>query len=325
MNRGPPSVRNGLWYSSALRADEWATGATGRPVDLSVVILSYNTRALLEQCLDAVVENLDNLQAEVFVVDSGSTDGSIELVRDQYPDVRLTVTQGFGGFAHANNLALRGATGRYQLLLNSDTRLPPGGLARVVAFLDRHPEAGVVGVKLVKEDGSLDLACRRGFPTPEVAFYRMVGLGRLFPHSPRFGRYNLTYLDPDLTSEVDSVCGAFMCVRRDALQEVGLLDERFYFYGEDLDWSLRFHKRGWKVYYYPEVEVLHYKGQTSRQQSDRLIGEFYRAMRVFFRKHYARQSPGLLRHAVYSGIAVSEALARLRNHLRPASAKRVST
>jgi GT2 family glycosyltransferase len=294
-------------------------------VDLTVVVLSFNTSALLDECLTSVVENCQDVRAEVCVVDSGSTDGSIELVRERFPTVQLTVTPGFGGFAHANNLILRRAAGRYSLLLNSDTRLEPHALRRVVAYMDAHPDVGVLGAKLIKDDGSLDLACRRGFPTPAVAMYRMLGLSRLFPKSPRFGRYNLTYLDPNVTAEVDAVCGAFMLVRGTAMAQVGLLDEQFYFYGEDLDWALRFQLAGWKVVYYPEVTVLHHKGQTSRQQSERLLREFYRAMRVFYRKHYARQNGALLRKVVYAGISLSETLALFRNRMRPPEARRVST
>jgi len=294
-------------------------------MELSIIILSYNTKEMLHDCLRSVSENIAGMLAEVFVVDSGSTDGSIELVRECFPWVGLTVTQGFGGFAHANNLALRRAVGRYQLLLNSDTILPPGALAKVIAFMDGRPEVGVVGIKLVKADGSLDLACRRSFPTPEASFYRLSGLGRLFPRSPRFARYSLTYLDPDQAAEVDSVCGAFMMVRKEAIEQVGLLDEQFYFYGEDLDWAFRFKEKGWKVYYYPEVKALHYKGQTSKQQSERMIYEFYRAMELFYRKHYAAQNSPLLRWLVLAGIKLGEGLAQLKNRLRPAEARRVST
>lgn len=293
-------------------------------MDLSIVILSYNTKELLENCLDSVAANIADLQAEVFVVDSSSTDGSIELVRARYPWVKLIVTPDFRGFAHANNLALRQASGAYQLVLNSDTVLPPGGLRAAIAFMKAHPKAGALGVKLVKADGSLDLACRRSFPTPAVSFYKLSGLSALFPRSPRLARYNLTFLDPDQTTEVDSVCCAFMLIRREAIEQVGLLDESFYFYGEDIDWAFRLKQQGWAVYYYPGVQVLHYKGQSSRKQSDRLIHEFYQAMRTFYRKHYAAQNPRPLRWLVYLAIALGEAWARFKNHLRPPAARRVS-
>jgi N-acetylglucosaminyl-diphospho-decaprenol L-rhamnosyltransferase len=310
---------------SLTRITDTPTQGRRAGIDLTVVILSFNTRALLDECLTSVLENCASIAAEVCVVDSGSTDGSIELVRERFPTAELTVTSGFGGFSHANNLVLRRAAGRYALLLNSDTRLEGDALRRVVTYMDEHPDVGVLGVKLVKDDGTLDLACRRGFPTPSAAMYRLLGLSRLFPKSPRFGRYNLTYLDPDVTAEVDSVCGAFMLVRGTAMAQVGLLDEQFYFYGEDLDWALRFHKAGWKVVYYPEVTVLHHKGQTSRKQSERLLREFYRAMRLFYRKHYARENGRLLRTTVYTGIRLSETLARFRNGLRSPDARRVST
>jgi len=293
-------------------------------MDLSIVILSYNTHVLLNDCLRSVMLDAQNLAAEIFIVDSGSTDGSIELVRESFPAVKLIITEGFGGFAYANNLALHQASGRYQLLLNSDTVLPRGALRQCVAFMDAHSDAGVMGVKLVKGDGTLDLACRRSFPTPGVAFAHFSGLSKLFPRSPLFARYNLTFLDPDETYEVDSVCGAFMLTRQAALNEVGLLDEQFFFYGEDLDWAYRFKQAGWKVYYYADVKVVHYKGQTSRQQSDRMITEFYNAMRLFYRKHYAARGARLERGFILAGISLGECLAKFRNRLRPADAKRVT-
>jgi len=296
-------------------------------MDLSIIILSYNTQRLLDDCLRSVQASIAESGAavEVLLVDSGSTDGSIALVRERYPWVDLTVTEGFGGFAHANNLALRRAGGRYRLLLNSDTVLPPDGLRKVLAFMDSRPDIGLLGVKLVKGDGTLDRACRRSFPTPEVSFYRLSGLTSLFPRSRRFGRYNLTYLDPDQATEVDSVCGAFAWVRQEAIAQAGLLDEDFYFYGEDLDWAYRIKEQGWVVYYYPAVQVLHYKGQSSRQQSARMIHEFYRAMRLFYDKHYKAQYPRALRTLIFAGIGLGERWAQLKNRLRPAQEKRVST
>jgi hypothetical protein len=188
----------------------------------------------------------------------------------------------------------------------------------MLAFMDAHPEAGASGPKLVRADGSLDLACRRSFPTPEVSFYRMVGLSRLFPRSRRFGRYNLTYLDPDEQAEVDSVVGAFMLVRREVIRDVGLLDERFFMYGEDLDWALRIKRAGWKIYYYPAVTVLHYKGESSRR-SRRARFEFYRAMYLFYRKHYANETSRWLHWLILAGIALKGGPAMVREMLRPQS------
>lgn len=292
---------------------------------LSVVILSFNTYDLLRQCLVALRASLSGIDSEVFVVDSSSTDGSIELVQKEFPEVRHIITPTFGGFAHANNLALKQAQGEYFLLLNSDAIVNPDTLARALDFMDTMPTAGGMGPKLIKQDGHLDLACRRSFPTPEVSFYRLSMLSKLFPKSRRFGRYNLTYLDPDQQTEMDSGCGAFMLVRRAAVDQVGLLDESFYFYGEDLDWSYRIKQAGWQIFYVPSIEVLHLKGSTSRQQSTRLIHEFYEAMRVFFRKHYAAGSSPIVRFAILRGIDLGEGWAMLKNALRPSGAKRVST
>jgi N-acetylglucosaminyl-diphospho-decaprenol L-rhamnosyltransferase len=161
----------------------------------------------------------------------------------------------------------------------------------------------VIGPKLVLPDGQLDMACRRAFPTPAVSFYRMVGLSRLFPHSPRFGRYNMTFLDVDEVAEVDSVVGAFMMVRGTAVQQAGLMDDQFWMYGEDLDWAKRIKDAGWRVVYYPEVTVLHVKRASSRQ-NPRAQVEFYRAMLIFYYKHYRRETGWLLHLFIVLGIAL---------------------
>jgi len=194
-------------------------------------------------------------------------------------------------------------------LLNPDTLVPPGSLAALLNRLAAHPEAGVVGPKLVRPDGSMHLACRRSFPTPAVAFYRISGLSRLFPSSPRFGRYNLTYVDPDQAIEVDSVCGACMLIRRAVIDRVGLLDERFFMYGEDLDWCLRTRLMGWTVRYEPGIVVQHQHGASSRKRALRTTFHFFRAMDLFYRKHYVdRYHPlvtGAVRTAIYGALAIS--------------------
>ncbi|MCK4450545.1 MAG: glycosyltransferase family 2 protein, partial [Anaerolineae bacterium] len=205
---------------------------------------------------------------------------------------------------------LGGLVPRYALLLNADTLLPPSALREMLDFMEAHPEAGAAGPRLVREDGSLDLACRRGFPTPSAFFYRMMGLSKLFPKSRRFGRYNLTYLNPDELTEVDSVVGAFMLVRAEAIHQVGLLDESFFLYGEDLDWAYRIRKAGWKIYYNPQVTVLHVKA-ASTKHSRRARYEFYRAMNIFYRKHYAATTPFWLHWLIIAGIVLQGSLAML--------------
>jgi len=275
-------------------------------MDLGIIIVNYNTRELLHRCLETVFAS-QGLTFRVCVVDNASTDGSVALVTRAFPQVLLLENEENLGYPAANNQGLQAlgfeqqgeTVPRYALLLNPDTEVPPDGLAQMVAFMDDHPQAGAAGPKLVQPDGSLDLACRRSFPSPEVSFYRVIGLARLFPKSHRFGRYNLTYLDPDQEAEVDSVVGAYMQVRRETIWQVGLLDDSFFMYGEDLDWAYRIKAAGWKVYYYPQVTVLHVKRAASRH-SARAQVEFWRAMEIFYRKHYETETPRWL-HALIIG------------------------
>lgn len=295
---------------------------------VAVVIVSYNVCLLLRECLASLARS-EGVALQVWVVDNASSDGSAAMVRQEFPWVRLIASPINGGYAYANNLALREIAQEaeppdYAVLLNPDTVVPPQAMADMVAFMEAYPQTGAAGPKLLREDGSLDLACRRSFPSPEVAFYRMVGLAHLFPKSRRFARYNLTYLDPDQVAEVDSVVGAFMMVRWAALSQVGLLDEAFFLYGEDLDWAFRMKQRGWKVFYNPAVTVLHYKGSSSRQARGRATKEFYRAMLIFFRKHYAKDTFFLLRWLIVAGIYLRGAAAHLQNQLRLPSLRRAS-
>ncbi len=282
-------------------------------LDLGIVIVNWNTRDLLRECLRSVAASQGDFAYRVIVVDNASSDGSADMVRAEFPDVTLIASAENEGYPRANNHGLRAlgfARGcadedapRYALALNPDTVLPPGALGDMLAYMDADATIGVAGPKLVLPDGSLDLACRRSFPTPEISFYRMVGLSKLFPRSRRFGRYNLTYLDPDVETEVDSVVGAFMLVRRAAIQQVGLFDETFFMYGEDLDWAFRIKQAGWKVMYNPRVTVTHVKRAASRQ-SRRAQREFYRAMLLFYRKHYRQTTPWWLHSLILLGLAL---------------------
>jgi hypothetical protein len=293
-------------------------------LDLGIVVVSYNTRDLLLDCLHSVYASQSPYTFEVCVVDNASSDGSAAMVATRFPQATLIVNEENLGYSAANNQGLRAfgfgdpgeappdaATPRFVLLLNSDTKLPSDALAKMLDFMAEHPEAGVAGPKLLRPDGTLDLACRRSFPTPEVSFYRMVGLSRLFPRSRRFGQYNLTYLDPDELIEVDSVVGAFMLIRGKTIQEVGLMDETFFMYGEDLDWAFRIKDVGWKIYYNPDVTVLHVK-KASTRQSPRAQIAFYRAMEIFYRKHFAAQTPWWLHGLIVSAVSGRLKLEQLR-------------
>ena len=306
-------------------------GATPTPnltpptLDLSIVIVSYNTRDLLCACLQSVARSDGVGSRETFVVDNASSDGSADMVAAEFPWVQLIRNDVNRGYAHANNLALRRASGQKVLLLNPDTELPASAVSALMRYLDDHPDVAAVGPKLVRADGSLDLACRRSFPSPEVAFYRLIGLARLLPNSPRFARYNLTYLDPDIEAEVDAVAGACMLVRRDAIEQAGLLDERFFMYGEDLDWAFRMKEHGWRIRYNPSVTVLHHKGASSRQVSERATLDFYRAMRLFYEKHYRERTSTPLHLLITGGIQTRLGWSLLKNRLRPRDQRRVST
>ena len=286
-------------------------------IDVSVVIVNYNVRDLLRECLRSLEPDLRELRGEVWVVDNASRDGSAEMVADEFPRVRLIRNDQNRGYAAANNQAIREARGRYVLVLNPDTKLPAGAVAACLAELDAHPDIGALGPKLVRADGSLDRACRRSFPSPEVAFFRLVGLAKLLPNHPRVARYNLLNVDPDTPLDVDSVCGAFMLVRREVIERVGMFDETFRMYGEDLDWAYRIKAAGWRVRYHPSVVVLHYKGQSSRQRPASSIRAFYHAMHVFYAKHYAPTRPAAFNALIHAAISGYERAVLLRNRLRP--------
>ena len=289
----------------------------GNPMlDLSIVIVNWNTRDLLRNCLESVLCSEGEFAFETIVVDNCSDDGSAAMVREEFPQIHLIESDINGGYAYANNLGLRRLQARYHLLLNPDTVLPPNALRDMIAFMDAHPEAGMAGPKLVMGDGELDLACRRSFPTPENSFYKLFGLSRLFPNSRRFGQYNLTYLDPDEVAEVDSVVGAFLMVRGEVVEQVGLLDEEYFMYAEDLDWAFRTKQASWKVYYYPEVTVLHYKRQSSAQNPQKAQHEFWRAMYIFYRKHYAADTPFWIHYLVLGGLVLRGGTGMLKEIFR---------
>jgi hypothetical protein len=294
-------------------------------IDLSIIIVNYNTCDLLRDCLISIFNNKGEIIYKVIVVDNASTDGSVAVVSAEFPQVDLIASRMNGGFAYANNLGLRHAgfnnngdlqpdAPRYALLLNPDTVLPPTSLTEMITFMDMRPEVGAAGPKLVRPDGSLDLACRRSFPSPEISFYRMAGLSKLFPYSRRFGRYNMTFANPNELLEVDSVVGAFMMVRREAIAQAGLLDETYFMYGEDLDWAYRIKANNWKIFYNPAVTVIHVKRASSRSSPKAQI-EFYRAMDIFYRKFYACNTPFWLHWLVVVGINLRWKYTQLKYYL----------
>ncbi|MCY4106599.1 MAG: glycosyltransferase family 2 protein [Chloroflexi bacterium] len=277
--------------------------------DLGIVIVSWNVADLLKRCLASVFSQQSNFKFHVIVVDNASQDGSADLVQSDFPEVELIRSEKNLGYSTANNWGLKslgfdGASlprSRYVLLLNPDTELPPQALSEMVAYLTERPEVGAAGPKLILPDGSLDLACRRSFPSPSVSFWHFTRLAKWFPKSRRLGQYNMTYIDPDQDIEVDSVVGAFMLVRSEVIESVGLLDERFFMYGEDLDWAFRIKQEGWQIRYNPAVVVKHVK-RASSSQSQRARQEFYVAMHLFYLKHYRKQTATWLHFLIMFGI-----------------------
>ena len=302
---------------------------------LYIVVSSYNNAALLPDCLRSVAAAHPVIPTTVYVVDAGSTDETVEIVRRDFPDVRLRVAAENRGYAALNNLALREIVAAVPadvdrarvavLLLNADTAMPPDALTGLLDALAAHPEAGVIGPKIVLRDGTLDLACRRSFPTPSNAFWKLTGMAARYPHTPRFAQYNLTYHDPDEAIEMDSGMGACLLVRLAAIDDAGLMDEGFFMYGEDLDWCYRIKACGWHVRYEPHVRVLHYKGSSSRQRSARATLAFYGAMWRFHRLHYARHTALPLNLLIYIGIGARGLVALLANMLRPEQKRRVAS
>lgn len=273
----------------------------------------------MKQTLESVYKSLSGIETEVFVVDNNSFDGSTQMVKSTYPDVILIENSENQGFSKANNKAIKRARGDYVLILNPDTVVQEDTFKTLIKFLDEHPEAGAASCKVLNADGTLQLACRRSTPTPLVVLPKILGLSTLFPKSNLLAKYNLTYLDEDEVSEVDAVSGSFVMVRKTVIEEIGLFDEDFFMYGEDLDWFFRMRKAGYKIYYVPHTKIIHYKGESIRAAGYDAIGMFYKAQIQFVKKHFSKSKSvfavmflyfgivlrGLLSYAVKTGVSLA--------------------
>ncbi len=261
-------------------------------MELSIIIVNYNVKYFLEQCLHSVGKASKNISAEVFVVDNNSVDGSTQLIREKFPHVHLIENHENAGFSKANNQAIRLAKGKFILLLNPDTVVEEDTFFKVIRFMEEHPEAGGLGVKMIDGKGNFLPESKRGLPTPWVAFYKMSGLSKLFPKSKKFGKYHLSFLDENKVNEVEILAGAFMLLRKETLDKVGLLDETYFMYGEDIDLSYRILLGGYKNYYFPETTILHYKGESTKKGSLNYVKVFYKAMIIFSNKHFSGGKAG---------------------------------
>ena len=253
---------------------------------LTVIIVNYNVKYYAEQCLYSLKKALAGIEAQVYIVDNCSADDSVEYLQLRFKDITIIKNNENLGFSRANNLAIRSTDSEYVLLLNPDTMVSENSIIRPLEFMDIHPEAGILGVRMLNTDGSAAKESRRGIPSPTTAFYKMSGLCERFPQSKTFAHYYMSYLPWDKAEKIEIVSGAFCMLRRSALEEVDGLDEDFFMYGEDIDLSYRICNNGWEAWYYP-VDILHYKGESTQKTSYRYVHVFYKAMSIFFNKHYS--------------------------------------
>lgn len=285
---------------------------------LSIVIVNYNVKYFLEQCLNSVRRAVKDIDAEVYVVDNNSVDNSVSMIREKFHEVKIIENKVNLGFSKANNQAIEISQGEYVLLLNPDTVLEDDTLIKVVGFMDEHPDAGGLGVKMIDGKGKFLPESKRGLPTPDVAFYKIFGLSKFFPKSKVFGKYHLGFLDKDQVHEVDVLSGAFMLLRKSVLDKIGLLDEAFFMYGEDIDLSYRITKAGYKNYYYPETRIIHYKGESTKKGSVNYVVVFYNAMIIFARKHFSHKNARTFSFLINSAIYFRAFLAILNRFFKAA-------
>jgi GT2 family glycosyltransferase len=276
-----------------------------KPVDISVIIVNFNTVILLRECLMSLQKaDMGTFTMEIIVVDNGSVDGSVEMVKKEFPETVLVVNKENTGFAKANNIGIKKSSGIHILLLNSDTEVNHDTVRTMLTYMQNHPDVGASTCKLLLRDGSMDPACHRGEPTPWAAFSYYLKLERLFPNSPIFARYHQTYKKLSTIHDVDIISGAFFLVRRDIINKIGGLDEEYFFYGEDMDWCIRIKRAGWRIVFNPTVTILHKKKQSGRANTDRARRVrtdiyFYQYNRLFFRKNYDRTYPKLVMGMLY--------------------------
>ncbi len=288
-------------------------------MDLSVVIVSYNTNELLVDCLKSVKVAVKNIKSEVFVIDNNSHDGTPEMVKRNFPWVKLIANSDNRGFSKANNQAIKIARGKYVLILNPDTRVLQDTFTKMIKFMDENPDVGVATCRVEFPSGKLDVDCRRHFPTPWRSFCHFSGLSKIFIGSKIFDQYNYGYLPENKEHEVDACVGAFMIIPKKAIDKVGMFDEEYFFYGEDLDWCWRFREAGYKIIYTPITKIIHYKGASSgikkssqevtiatTDSKKMVMRQSIRAMRIFYKKHFESKYPFFINWLMYSSMWILE-------------------
>ena len=285
-------------------------------IDLSVIIVNYNVEYFLEQCLNSVIMASEKLNVEVFVVDNNSIDGSVKMLKKKFPSVLLIENKKNYGFSKANNQAIEKAQGRNILLLNPDTVVEESTFKKVVDFMDENPNAGGLGVRMVDGKGNFLPESKRGLPTPKVAFFKIFGLSRLFPKSKLFGSYHLGYLNEHKVNKVDVLSGAFLLFKKEVSDKIGMLDEAFFMYGEDIDLSYRITQGGYHNYYYPKTSIIHYKGESTKKSSVNYVFIFYKAMVIFAQKHFSKNNAKIFSFAIHLAIYFRAFLAILNRFVK---------
>lgn len=286
------------------------------PLQISVIIVNYNVRDFLEQCILSLKRALKDIPAEIIVVDNASIDGSVRMMKERFPEVRLIESADNLGFSAGNNLALKEARGAFVVLINPDTVVQEDTFSSLLQFFGDHPEASAATCKIINPDGSFSVDCRHSVPTPATAFWKLLGFNRLFPKSRIFGRYNLTYLDENEVNQVEAISGSFMMVRREMVNQVGLLDEDFFMYCEDIDYCHRINLAGGKIFYVPESQIIHYKGESTKKNNLDYIITFNKSLYKFFQKHYQQKYSYPFRWIILLGVILRGLIIFSRNTLK---------
>lgn len=288
---------------------------------VSIVIVNWKTPVLLARCLDSIKDDPQHRSFEIHVVDNFSQDDSVAMLKRDYPYVELIENSDNLGFSKACNQVIPHARGEYILLLNPDTVVPQGAITALADFMDANPDCGCAGPKVLNPDGTLQLACRRAFPSVQASFFRLTYLSRLFPNHKLFSKYNLTYLDPEAVAEVDALSGSCMMARKTVVEKIGLLDEDIFMFGEDIDWCWRMKQAGHKVLYFPGASVYHIHGASSRLRPIGATVNLHKGMEVFYRKHMAQKYWAPFNLLVYAAIWARAAMFILVNLVRGMAAK----
>ncbi len=282
---------------------------------VSIIIVNYNVRDFLMHALESIQRALQDISAEIFVVDNASVDGSVEMLKNTFPEVLIIENKSNVGFAAANNLAIQKSSGEYIVLINPDTVVQEDTFTSLISFMSDHPDAGAATCKILNPNGSFSIDSRHSIPTPMTAFWKQIGLSKLFPKSKTFARYNLTYLDENEINQVDAISGSFMFIRRAAYEDVGLLDEDYFMYCEDVDYCYRITQSGWKIYYVPDSSLIHYKGESTKKNNIDYVINFNRSLYLFYKKHFHQKYFALVGWLILLGVFLRGTFIYIKNSI----------